>query len=57
MYIHNVLSFNSGHINRNKLKILQYVLMDSHKLLISFEKYLKYFNTQKIKYYLRYRMH
>jgi len=26
--------------------------MYSHKFLISFEKYLKYFNIQKIKYYL-----
>ena len=42
---------------RDKLKILRYVLLDSHKFLISFKKYLKYFNTQKIKYYLRYHMH
>jgi len=42
---HNVLSSNIGHINRDKFKILRYILLDSHKFLISFEKYLKYFNN------------
>ena len=48
------LSSNTEHVNRDKLRILRYILLDSYKFLISFEKY---FNTQKINYFLRYRMH
>jgi len=48
------LSSNTEHVNRDKLKILRYILLDSYKFLISFEKY---FNIQKINYFLRYRMY